>query len=79
MDMAKFNKDKHFEERLVQALLIDHKFAEQMVEVLDTDYFNYDHLRETATIIFSKLKPTHSMETLGTSKILRLISAKKEA
>ena len=52
MEAAKFNKDKHFEERIVQAMIVDHPFAEQMVEILNVDYFNIEHLKETANIIF---------------------------
>jgi replicative DNA helicase len=48
----KFSNDKHFEERLVQAFIVDHPFAEQMVEVLDLNYFNIEHLKATAKIIF---------------------------
>ena len=49
----KFRKDKHFEERIIQALIVDHQFAEQMVEVLDVDYFNVDHLKELSSLLFN--------------------------
>jgi len=65
MDMTKFNKDKHFEERLVQALIIDHQFAEQMVEFLDTEYFNVDYLKESANIIFNNYRDHQSFPSFG--------------
>jgi replicative DNA helicase len=52
VDQVKFKNDKHFEERIVQALIVDHQFAEQMVEVLDLNYFNFDFLRETTNLLF---------------------------
>jgi len=52
MDEIKFRKGNHFEERLVQALITDHQFAEQMLEVLDFDYFNLEYLRELTKIVF---------------------------
>lgn len=50
--MDKFQNDRHFEERIVQALIVDHPFAEQMAETLNIDYFNLDYLRTTAKLIF---------------------------
>lgn len=52
MSESRFAKDNHFEERVVQALITDHKFAEQMCEVLDVDFFNLEHLRSLTGIIF---------------------------
>lgn len=49
----KFKNDKHYEECIVQALIVDHQWAEQMVEVLDLNYFNLEHLKETAKIMFN--------------------------
>lgn len=48
----KFQNDKHYEERIVQALIVDHSWAEQMIEVLDLNYFNKDYLKEAARILF---------------------------
>ena len=53
---TKFQNDRHFEERIIQALIVDHPWAEQMVEVLNVDYFNLEHLKETATMLFSYYK-----------------------
>jgi len=49
----KFGKGIHYEERLVQSLIVDHKFAEQMIEVLDFNYFGFDYTKETTKIIFN--------------------------
>jgi replicative DNA helicase len=48
-----FNRGVHFEERLLQSLLADHKFAEQMVEVLDVEYFNLEYVKEIVKIFFN--------------------------
>ncbi len=44
----KFSNGPWFEEALVQVLLEDHKFAEQMMEVLDIKYFTLNHLQTIA-------------------------------
>ena len=53
---VKFKESKHFEEKLVQTFIVDHPFAEQMVEVLDLNYFNVEYLKSTAKIIFDYYK-----------------------
>jgi replicative DNA helicase len=61
MDQApKFQNDRHFEERIIQALIVDHKFAEQMLEVLDLSFFNFDYLKEVASIMFEHHKKYRS-------------------
>lgn len=62
----KFKNDRNFEECIVQALVTDHKWAEQMIEVLNVDYFNIEYLKEITSIIFSyylkyKRFPTYKM------------------
>jgi len=52
METQKFTKGKHFEEKIVQALITDHQFAEQMLEVVDVEYFNVEHLKEVSKQIF---------------------------
>jgi hypothetical protein len=52
MSEVKFFSDRHFEETLVQALIIDNIYAEQMLEVLDVNYFNIEHLKVLTRIIF---------------------------
>jgi len=51
-EVDRFNRGSHFEERLVQSLIVDHKFAEQMVEVLDFNYFGIEYLSRTTKILF---------------------------
>jgi len=52
MDDIKFKKGKHFEEKIVQALISDHAFAEQMLEVLSVEFFNVEYLKDTTKLIF---------------------------
>lgn len=56
MEDYRFKKGKHFEEKIVQALITDHQFAEQMMEVLDVEYFNIEHLKEVVDQIFNYYK-----------------------
>jgi hypothetical protein len=44
-----FARDRHFQEKIVQALLTDRTWAAQMAEVLDVNYFEYAYLRQMAT------------------------------
>ena len=54
--IAKFDKGNFFEERVTQALITDHKFAEQFIEVIDLDFFNLEHAKETISIIIEYYK-----------------------
>src|SRR3990167_4472813 len=54
--IAKFDKGNFFEERVTQALITDHKFAEQFVEVINLDFFNLEHIKETISIIIDYYK-----------------------
>lgn len=68
MDL-KFKNDRHFEECIVQALISDHVFGEQMIEVLNVDYFNVEYLKDITRIIFAyytKYKLFPSYKILGT-------------
>lgn len=40
------NFDRHFQEKIVQALLTDRQWAGQMAEVLNLEYFDYAYLRQ---------------------------------
>lgn len=40
------NFDRHFQEKIVQALLTDRQWASQMAEVLNLEYFDYAYLRQ---------------------------------
>jgi hypothetical protein len=41
--------DRHFQQKIVQALLTDRQWAAQMAEVLDVEYFDYVYLRQLST------------------------------
>ena len=67
MEPVRFKLDRNFEECVCQALIVDHQYAEQMLEVLNTDYFNIEHLKETVKIIFSHY---HKYKHFPTYKLL---------
>lgn len=73
---AKFKNDKHFEERIVQAIIHDHQFAEQMLEVLEVHYFNYSYLSELAEEVFSYYK---NYKSFPSYMLLGTLIKKKEA
>ena len=41
----KFTFDKNFQEKIMQAMIMDHPWAIQFNEVLDINYFNFAHLK----------------------------------
>lgn len=55
---------KSFQEKLVQALLVDHKFSEQMTEVINIDYFEVNYLKFLADRFFSYSKKYKVFPTL---------------
>lgn len=60
---------KSFQEKLVQALLMDQKFSEQMMEVVDTSYFEVNYLKFLAERYFAyskKYKVYPSLQLLVT-------------
>lgn len=62
---AKFENDQHYEERIVQALIVDHQWAEQMLEVLDLEYFNLEPLKETARLLFEYYEKYQAFPSFG--------------
>jgi len=62
---AKFENDQHYEERIVQALIVDHQWAEQMLEVLDLDYFNLEPQREATRILFDYYESYQAFPSFG--------------
>lgn len=46
------NFDRHFQEKIVQALLTDRQWAAQMAEVLDLELFDYAYLRHLSSKYF---------------------------
>lgn len=55
---------KSFQEKLCQALLVDHKFSEQMMEVIDISYFEVNYLKFLADRFFSYSKKYKVFPTL---------------
>lgn len=55
---------KAFQEKLVQALLVDHQFAEQMVEVFDVSYLEVKYLQFLADRYFAHSKKYRVFPTL---------------
>jgi replicative DNA helicase len=49
---VKFANDKYFQETVVQAIIVDNGFAEQMLEVLNIEYFSFEHLKSITKIMF---------------------------
>lgn len=66
----KFKNDKHFEERIVQALIVDHRWAEQMIEVLDLNYFNIEYLKELTGIYFDYYKKESAFPSFNLLKTI---------
>jgi len=59
------NFDRHFQEKIVQAMLTDRQWAAQMAEVINLDYFEYAYLRRlTAKYLgyYQKYKEFPSLE-----------------
>lgn len=59
----------NFEEKIIQAILSDPKFGEQIVEVLSPDLFEVDHLQEVVQIVkehFFKYSEFPSLEIMDT-------------
>lgn len=44
-----FSFDKNFQEKIMQAMLMDQKWAVQFIEVLDVNYFQYAYLKLVST------------------------------
>lgn len=53
MSEIKFKNDRYYEETVVQALIVDNNYAEQMSEVLNPSYFNMEYLKEVSKIMFA--------------------------
>lgn len=60
--------DRSFQEKIVQALIIDRVWASQMAEVLQIDFFEFNHLKKIVACYFSyhsKYKEFPSIEMLA--------------
>lgn len=63
----KFTFDKSFQEKIVQAMIMDRQWAVQFNEVLDINYFNFSHLRlitDKYITFYAKHKEFPSMDLL---------------
>ena len=60
-----FNFDKSFQEKIVQALLIDRVWAGQFVEVVDVNYFEFAYLRKIADTYLSYYKKYKEFPSLS--------------
>ena len=56
VDFSKFGK--HFQESLVQLILFDRAFANQIQEVLDIQYLEYKYLQEFTQLILDYKRST---------------------
>jgi len=73
--------DQRYQEKVVQALLQDYKYAEQLHDVLKPDFFSQEHLKQVVRILFNyreKYKAFPSPDTIadilnkeGTQDIVR--------
>jgi len=53
---VKFNRGPEFEKMLTHALISDSKFAEQMYEILDDEYFSIEYLKFIVRLLFNYYK-----------------------
>ncbi len=56
---------KSFQEKIIQALLVDKQFAEQMLEVMNVEYFELKHLQYLAGKYFTYSKKYKDFPTLN--------------
>ncbi|MFA6049855.1 MAG: DnaB-like helicase C-terminal domain-containing protein [Candidatus Paceibacterota bacterium] len=64
-----FNFDRGFQEKIVQAMIIDRKWASQFAEVVDVDYFEFGFLKKISNTYINyylKYKEFPSLELLAT-------------
>ncbi len=48
--------DLKYQERVVQAVIEDHDFAEQIADVIKADFFNCEFVKEIVSILFIQRK-----------------------
>ena len=68
-----FNRGNHYEQSLVHEIIMDHGFADQLLEVLDSNFLSLDHLKEIVNIMNSYHK---EYKTYPSLKLLASIVAK---
>lgn len=65
----KFSFDRNFQDKIVQAMLIDRQWAVQIAEVLDVNYFQFGYLKLIAAVYldyYGKYKELPSIDLLVT-------------
>lgn len=81
-NFSKFGKN--FQEKLACLILSDRPFSEQIEEVLETDFFEFEHIRIFAKIVFDyrkkyKTHPSYStLETLLKTELERYTEADRD-
>lgn len=68
-NQKKFNFDRSFQEKIVQAMIMDRNWASQMIEVLQVDFFEYAYLKKISHIYieyYKKYKDFPSLDLLIT-------------
>lgn len=64
-----FSFDRSFQEKIVQAMIVDRPWATQIAEVLDVNYFEFSYLKKVASSYlgyYTKYKEFPSLELLAT-------------
>lgn len=64
--IKQFIQGKDFEEKLVQALIVDYKFAQQMIEVLEPEHFTLSVYKETVDKYFGYYNKYRTFPTINT-------------
>lgn len=68
-EITKFAFDKAFQEKIVQAMLVDRQWGAQFAEVVDVNYFDYGYLKLVSAVhlrYYNKYKEFPSIELLIT-------------
>lgn len=79
---ARFSFDRSFQEKIVQAMIMDRVWASQFAEVLQVDFFEYGFLKKLSSTYldyYSKYKEFPSIELLATITASELKSPADES
>lgn len=67
--------DKHFEEKIIQSLLSDEKYAQQMMDVIELKYFELSYTTKIAELLIEHYR---NYETFPTVNLLESILTREE-
>jgi len=56
--------DGNYQEKVVQSLLVDHEYADQMCDVLHPDFFSQDYLKEIVSHLFNYRQKYNSFPSI---------------